>query len=182
MKLPRFQTPLSLDEERIRGPLVSLLSENHSIIEGGVIDRSVDFVKRNIGGDARLEGARRHVEKEYPLEAVREAVVNAVVHRDYTRDSTEIQVFLYKDRLEIVSPGGLYNGVTIDKIKQGIISQTRNALLRNILIHYGYAESFGMEIRNRIISSMRKHNGTDPEFIAPDNHFVVRLLKSPKKS
>lgn len=168
----------TIDEERIRGPLVSLFSENRSVVEGGVIDRSVDFVKRNMGGSAWLEGARRVVKKAYPSDAVREAIVNAVVHRDYTREGTDIEISLYKDRLEVISPGGLYNGVTIEKIKQGIVRETRNGLLKEILRDYRYVDHFGMGIRNRIIKSMKEHNGTEPDLIDADDRFTVRLWKS----
>ncbi len=172
----------TIDEERIRGPLVSLFSDDHVTIEGGVIDRSVDFVKRNMGGVARLEGARRHIERSYPLDAVREAIVNAVVHRDYTKDSTDIEISLYSDRLEIISPGGLHNGVTVEKMKQGIVRETRNGLLRDILRDYLYVDHFGMGVRNRIIKSMREHNGTEPELIDANDRFTVRLWKSPPQA
>lgn len=168
----------TIDEERIRGPLVSLFAEDRSVVEGGVIDRSVDFIKRNMGGNAWLEGAQRFVKKAYPLDAVREAIVNAVVHRDYTREGTDIEISLYKDRLEVISPGGLYNGVTIEKIKQGIVRETRNGLLKEILRDYRYVDHFGMGIRNRIIKSMKEHNGTEPDLIDADDRFTVRLWKS----
>ena len=172
----------TIDEERIRGPLVSLFSDDHVTVEGGVIDRSVDFVKRNMGGVARLKGARRHIEKSYPLDAVRESIVNAVVHRDYTKDSTDIEISLYSDRLEIISPGGLHNGVTVEKMKQGIVRETRNGLLRDILRDYLYVDHFGMGVRNRIIKSMREHNGTEPELIDANDRFTVRLWKSPPQA
>lgn len=171
----------TIDEERIRGPLVSIFAEDHSVVESGVIDRSVNFVERNMSGSAWLEGARRHTKKAYPLDAVREAIVNAVVHRDYTREGTDIEISMYKDRLEIISPGGLYNGVTIEKIKQGIVRETRNGLLKDILRDYRYVDHFRMGVRNRIIKSMKKHNGTEPDLIDADDRFLVRLWKSPHK-
>ena len=164
-----------IEEERIRGPLVSLFSSEHSVVDSGVIDRSVDFVKRNMGSVAWLEGGRRYEKKAYPLEAVREAIVNAVVHRDYSREGTDIEVSLYKDRLEIISPGELPNGVTIEKMKQGVVRETRNGLIKEILRDYRYVEHFGMGVRNRIIQGMWDHNGTEPEFTNENDRFRVRL-------
>lgn len=171
-----------IDEDRIRGPLVSRFSPDRSVVDSGVIDRSVDFVKRNMSSVAWLEGARRHVKKSYPLAAVREAIVNAVVHRDYSRDGTDIEVSLYKNRLEIISPGELPNGVTIEKMKQGVVRETRNGLIKEILRDYRYVDHFGMGVRNRIIKGMRDHNGTEPEFINENDRFMVRLWESTPQS
>ena len=171
-----------IEEDRIRGPLVSRFSPDRSVVDSGVIDRSVDFVKRNMSSVAWLEGARRHVKKSYPLAAVREAIVNAVVHRDYSREGTDIEVSLYKDRLEIISPDELPNGVTIENMKQGVVRETRNGLIKEILRDYRYVDHFGMGVRNRIIKGMRDHNGTEPEFINENDRFMVRLWESTPQS
>ena len=165
------------DEERIRGPLASRVSRRGAAVEKGVIDRTMDFVKRNMGSVAWLEGARRRRKRAYPLDAVREAVVNAVAHRDYAREGTDIEVSLYADRLEVISPGRLPNGVTVDKMKEGVVRVARNELLKEILRDYGYIEHYGMGVRNRIIESMRRHNRTEPDLVEQDDRFVVRLWK-----
>ena len=170
------------DEERIRGPLVSIISKRGAAVDNGVIDRTVDFVKRNMGSTAWLEGARRRRRKAFPLDAVREAVVNAVVHRDYSREGTDIEVSLYSDRLEVISPGRLPNGVTVEKMKEGVVRVARNELIKEILRDYRYVEHQGMGVRNRIIESMRRHNGTDPNLVEEDDRFIVRLWKVPRQS
>ncbi|MCY4352020.1 MAG: hypothetical protein OXC45_02820, partial [Gemmatimonadetes bacterium] len=71
----------TVDEEVIRGPLLSIMSERGRVEEKGVIDQAVDFVNRNLHTIAWLEGGRRIRKKALPLEAVRESIVNAVVHR-----------------------------------------------------------------------------------------------------
>ena len=167
----------TIDEERIRGPLVPLVSERDSAIDRGVIDRSVDFVKRNMGSIAWLEGGRRHQKKALPLDAVREAIVNAVTHRDYAREGTDIEISMFADRLEVISPGRLPNGVTVDKMKEGVVRVARNDLLKEILRDYKYMEHFGMGVRYRIIQSMRDHNGTEPDLIEEDDRFKVCLWK-----
>ena len=167
----------TVDEERIRGPLVSMVSRRGSVVEKGVIDRTVDFVMRNMGSVAWLEGGRRRRKKALPVDAVREAVVNAVAHRVYTREGTDIEVSLYGDRLEVISPGRLPNGVTVEKMKEGVVRVARNDLLKEILRDYGYIEHYGMGVRNRIIESMRTHNGTEPDLLEQEDRFVVRLWK-----
>ena len=167
------------DEELIRGPLVSLLARRGRPMEKGVIDRTVDFVAKNMGTTAWLEGGRRHRRKALPLDAVREAVVNAAAHRDYTISGTDIEVSLFSDRFEVISPGRLPNGVTVEKMKEGLRA-ARNELLKEILRDYGYVEHLGMGVRNRIIESMRAHNGTEPDLIEEEHRFIVRLWKAPK--
>ena len=170
------------DEEIIRGPLVSVVSKRGSAVDRGVIDRTVDFVKRNMGSVAWLEGGRRRRKRAFPLDAVREAVANAVAHRDYAREGTDIEVSLYGDRLEVISPGRLPNGVTVEKMREGVVRVARNELLKEILRDYGYVEHYGMGVRYRIIKSMRDHNGTEPDLVEEENRFIVRLWKERRRS
>ena len=184
------------DEELIRGPLVPALSDRRRspqqirsmgvspkrllgqrvIVDTGVIDRAVDFVMRNMGVDAWLEGARRHRKGAYPLETIREAVVNAVTHRDYTLSTTDVELSLYSDRLEIVSPGRLPNGITVEKMAEGARA-ARNELIKEVLRDYGYVEHLGMGVRRHLIGYMREHNGTEPDLVEDDSRFTVRLWK-----
>jgi len=166
----------TVDEEEIRGPLVSSRSKTGAFLEKGVIDRCVDFVARNMGNEAWLENGRRIRRTALPMDAVRETVVNAVAHRDYTLYGTDIELSLYQNRLEIISPGRLPNGVTVAKMKEGA-RVTRNDLLKNILRDYDYIEHRGMGVRRKIIASMRRHNGSEPDLIEEDDRFIVRLWK-----
>ena len=171
----------TVDEELIRGPLVPVLSPKERVEEKGVIDRAVDFVNRNMGSTAWLEGGRRLRKKALPIDAVRESIVNAVAHRDYTLAQTDIEISLYQDRLEVISPGRLPNGVTVEKMAEGLRA-ARNELLKEILRDYRYVEHLGMGVRNRIIGSMRKHNDTKPDLIEEESRFIVRLWKKPKRA
>lgn len=170
----------TIDEEVIRGPLVSTFSRTaHGpmrAVDKGVIDRAADFVFRNMGSVAWLQGARRHRKKALPMEAVREAIVNAVVHRDYTLSDTDIEISLYRDRLEVISPGRLPNGVTVEKMKCGLRA-ARNGHLKDVLRDYGYVEHYGLGVPQRIVEAMRVHNGTEPGLIESDDRFTVRLWK-----
>jgi ATP-dependent DNA helicase RecG len=88
-------------------------------------------------------------------------------------------VSLYSDRLEVLSPGRLPNGVTVEKMRDGLRA-ARNELLKDILRDYGYVEHLGMGVRNRIIQSMRAHNGTEPDLVEEETRFIVRLWKEPR--
>lgn len=167
------------DEEVIRGPLVSRLSTSGQIEEKGVIDRALDFVRRNVGTRAWLEGGRRRQRCALPPEAIREAVVNAVMHRDYAHETAEVEISLYRDRLEVVSPGRLPNGVTVERMKEGR-RVPRNELLRDVLRDYRQVERLGMGVRNRIISAMRRDNCTEPELVEEEHRFTARLWKAPR--
>jgi len=166
------------EEKRIRGPLVSLFSDNGDIIETGIIDRAIEFVNRNMGGDAWLDGGRRLVKKSLPLDAVREAIINAVTHREYAFMGTDIELSLYADRLEIISPGELPNGVTVEKMRLGFVRVTRNSLINDILQKYGYVDHAGMGVRRKIVESMRKHNDTEADLIVEPDRFKVCLWKA----
>lgn len=114
--------------------------------------------------------------REYPEGVVREAVINALVHRDYTIAGSEITLTIYADRMEIESPGRLPNTVTVEKIKAGF-RYMRNQTLVNIMRDYGYAEARGMGVRNKIIPGMLEHNDTEPDLIAEEDRFIIRLWK-----
>ena len=166
------------DEMDIKGPLVPLCDSDGSLVEPGVVDRAWDFISRNTISKARFRGARRYDSREYPEEAIREILVNALVHRDYSIAGTDVTLFIFSDRLEIQSPGRLPNTVTVDSIKSGM-RYARNQTLVNVMRDYGYVEARGMGIRMKTIPSMRAHNDTEPEFIEEENSFTVRLWKEP---
>ena len=161
-------------------PLYPLLSRTFSeagnAVEAGVIEQALDFVRRNTEVTARIEGGRRVERWDYPLDAVREALVNAVAHRDYTITVTDIELSIYTDRIEIISPGRLPNTVTVDKMRAGYRA-SRNELIKEVLRDYRYIEATGLGVPRRIIAGMRAHNGTEPDLIEEDDRFLVRLWK-----
>ena len=114
-----------------------------------------------------------------PRDAVREAVVNAIVHRDYLLSGSDIEISIFSDRLEVVSPGRLANGITPPRMRSGCRS-ARNELLKDVMRDYGYLEHMGMGIPRKIMHSMREHNGTDPDLVEEDERFILRLRKNPR--
>ena len=83
---------------------------------------------------------------------------------------------IFSDRLEIQSPGRLPNTVTVNGMKSGM-RYARNQTLVYVMRDYGYVDARGMGIRNKVIPSMRAHNGTEPDLIEEETRFTVRLWK-----
>ena len=106
-------------DEDLKGPLVPLLNEEGTIIEAGLVDQAWDFVRRNTTPSAHLEGNRRVDHWEYPESVIREAIGNALVHRDYSIVGTDVMLAIYSNRLEVVSPGRLPNTVTPEGMRSG---------------------------------------------------------------
>ena len=112
---------------------------------------------------------------DYPPEAVREAIINALAHRDWTKQDM-VRIVAYSDRLEVISPGALPNGLTVDGVVNGSLSH-RNQKITRIFRDYGYMEQQGMGIRRKLIPLMLKHNGVEPIFQATEDYFKVVLPK-----
>ena len=165
-------------DEDLKGPMVPLDASDGSVVEPGLVDRAWDFVRRNTAPSAYLEGARRIDCWEYPEEVIREAVVNALVHRDYSIAGADIMLSIFSNRLEILSPGSLPNTVTRAGMRAGM-RYARNQTLVNIMRDYGYVDARGMGVRNKIVPGMLAHNGTDPDLIEEESRFTVRLWKEP---
>lgn len=164
------------EDEVIRGPLTPLGGSGDLMIEPGVVDRAWDFLRRNTSSSARLEGVQRLERSEYPEEALREILVNALIHRDYSIAGTDVMLSIFSNRLEIQSPGRLPNTVTVDGMRSGM-RFARNQTLVNVMRDYGYVDARGMGIRNKVIPLMHANNGTEPDFIEEENRFTVRLWK-----
>ncbi len=149
-----------IDRQELTGNPIEMIESAHA------------FVKRNIRvGYGFNEGARRQESFEYPLPAVREAIVNAVMHRDYFYDASNIYISIYSDRLEVENPGGLYSGLTLDEL--GRRSVRRNRLIADLLFRAGYVERVGSGIPR-----MRKaleENKNPPMEISATNFFSVTL-------
>jgi ATP-dependent DNA helicase RecG len=160
----------------IRGPMTALLAEDR-VVENGLVEQAVEFVRRNTQVAAVLEdGSRREQTWTYPEEAVRESLVNALVHRDYLLSGTTVELSIYEDRLEVISPGRLPNGITPQRMITGCRS-ARNQLLKDVMRDYGYLEHMGMGVPRKIVKSMKRHNGTMPDLIEDEELFTLRLWR-----
>ena len=178
--VPLYPAPAS-DFDRPYPWMPRTFSDYGRTVESGVLEGALDFVRRNSEVRAWIGDTGQRQERwDYPLETVREALVNAVAHRDYTITVTDIELSLYADRLEIVSPGRLPNTVTVEKMRTGCRA-ARNELTRDVLRDYRYVEASGLGVPRKIVAGMRAHNGTDPDLIEEEHRFTVRLWKSARR-
>ena len=133
-----------------------------------MIDDATAWILTKINVELIVKGVRREERPELPEEALREAVANAVAHRDY-RSPGNVQVHVFKDRVEIVSPGGLPAGMT--KADLGAKSLPRNPLLFSMLYRMDVVEHIGSGIR-RIVDACREHDVPEP-MIDVSAHWVT---------
>ena len=159
----------------LRGPMTPLLSQGGDIVDNGLVEQALAFVNRNTRAVVEARGGRRVERPVYPPDALREGIVNALIHRDYLLTSTDVELAVYSNRLEIVSPGRLPNGITPDRMRFGTRS-ARNQLLKDVMRDYRYLEHMGMGIPRKIVRGMKEHNGTEPDLVELDERFIVRLL------
>jgi ATP-dependent DNA helicase RecG len=141
------------------------------------IDEAVQFIKDHSERSIEIGDSVKRLESyEYPAEAIREVLVNAIVHRDYfSYDS--VQISLFSDRLEIISPGGFPRGMTKDIF--GTVSIQRNPKIYRLLRDVDYVEGLGTGVP-RINNAMRDAGLTDAVFIPMD--YLFRVIFYNKKS
>lgn len=140
------------------------------------IEDAVGFVLRNIRLGAKIEGLIRKESYELPIDAIREMIVNAHCHRNLTDESC-VQVAIYDDRLEVTSPGGLYNGLTFEEALQGH-SKLRNRAIANVFSQIGLIEAWGTGLQ-RIKNAAKEYGLPEPEFIEMQDSFRVNLYRNP---
>ena len=112
---------------------------------------------------------------ELPPEAIREMIINAHCHRNLLDESC-IQVAIYDDRLEVTSPGGLYNGLTYEEVMNGH-SKLRNKGIANVFSQMGLVEAWGSGIK-RIFNCAREYGLPEPKIQEFDNMFRVELFRN----
>jgi ATP-dependent DNA helicase RecG len=139
------------------------------------IDRTQAFVLRNIPRRATIEGTQRVERFEYPEDAIREILANAVIHRDYTITESYTQMRVFSDRIEITNPGNLPPGVTVDNIKE--MQFSRNSVIASLMRDLNYLEEYGRGI-DLVFSSMQNSELPRPIFRNTANMFTVTLLGS----
>lgn len=155
------------DNKRITGPIDEMLEE------------SISFVKKNIKTNIIIDDSgRRKDQYEYPIKAIREILLNALVHRDYSRftEGTPISLEIYPNRIEITNPGSLYGGISVNELGY-IRPETRNIILSNILevLHVSENRYSGIPtIKSELIS----RNMPLPIFISRYGEFKVIIRNS----
>lgn len=148
---------------------------NNKKITGAIpdmLDLAMDFVYNNQKVKTIInEKGKREDKLEYPMKAVREAILNALVHRDYSRysENTPITLNMYSNRIEITNPGGLFGSLTIDNLGR-IRPETRNGILADILEILRYTENRYSGIPT-MRAEMKNLGLSDPEFKAERGTF-----------
>ncbi len=140
-----------------------------------MIEECWAILLQEMRGEAVVRGLKREDRTLYPLFAVREALVNAVCHRDYRLTGRRVEIRQFDDRLEVTSPGGLPGYITLDNIVEEHFS--RNPRLVNGLFEWGYIEQLGLGI-DRMIEEMVQAGHPQPEFKATPYSFTVILRRN----
>lgn len=154
-----------IDNKRIDGTLVQILNE------------SLQFVRKNMKTATIIDPntGKRVDRTEYPVIALRELILNALIHRDYSihTDSTPITIRMFSDRFEIENPGGLYGRMTLDRLGK-VSADTRNPSIANAMEILGETENRYSGIPT-IINVMEEHGLPAPKFESDRGVFRVTL-------
>ncbi|MDT4989993.1 MAG: ATP-dependent helicase RecG [Micromonosporaceae bacterium] len=137
-----------------------------------VVEEAVAAVLRNTSVRSFIEGTGRRDVFDYPVEALREAIVNALIHRDYSPYSrgSPVQIVLYADRLAVANPGGLFGAITEDDLGGEGVSSTRNPVLVKLLQDVQLPNSDRTVCENRasgiptMLRELRRTGSALPEF------------------
>ena len=148
-----------------------------------MLDGAIRFVKKNmrIKTIINSETGKRDDRTDYPITAIREAVINALVHRDYSihTEGMPIQILMFDNRIEIHNPGGLYGRIRVDQLGK-VQPDTRNPVLASELEILGITENRYSGIPT-IRKELEKYNLVTPEFLDERGSFIVKFYKESKQ-
>lgn len=175
---PQASLPTArIDFAHIDGTSIGETFLDHKTVAGR-LPQQLDGIEELLRLYLRQSGHIRNFEPEtryeMPLEILREAIVNALVHRDYSLTSA-IRLFLFDDRIEVHSPGRLPNSVTIDNIRAGIHVE-RNPVILSLMAKLGFMTRLGTGIL-RIFRLARETGLPEPALVETDTEFVVTLYR-----
>lgn len=141
------------------------------------VDEVLNFIKKHLMVEYIFNGEPQRTEKfDYPVDAIREIIVNMIVHRDY-RESSGSVIKMFDDRIEFFNPGRLTSGITVQDLLSGnYVSQCRNKLIARAFKEAGLTERYGSGI-NRILNICKNHGIVPPVFEEIFNGFRVILYK-----
>lgn len=122
---------------------------------------------------SRINELKREEKEVYPLVVLREAIVNCLVHRNYSIYGSKIRIFMYEDRIEFRSPGRLPNTVTVDKMKIGV-SFARNPFLVKYMENMRYIDQLGRGIP-MIIKNMKALTNKEPKLMEIGEEFILTI-------
>jgi ATP-dependent DNA helicase RecG len=140
------------------------------------VDEAIGFVRKHDLHGLEISGARHKDTWTLPPSAVREAIINAVVHSDYSQRGAPIRVAFFDDRLEIENPGLLPFGLTVPDIKEGV-SRLRNRVIGRVFRELGYIEQWGSGIK-RMTAALQDVGVEEPLLEEIGTRFRVTLRRS----
>lgn len=152
---------------------------NSTIINDGLMnmpEKIMDFVRLYMERKIEISALRRKEEYDVPLPAIREGILNAICHRNYSIAGSDNKLDIFSDRLEITSPGTLPLGITLQDLGEGI-SEVRNRLIVKTFHEAGYIEQLGTGIM-RIKEACRKSALPEPKFEETGNFFKATIFRS----
>ncbi len=182
-KAPQFFLPQSglvyvrfsgIEQRNPAGQTIYTRREDFNGPLARILEQAWKIMLQEMRGEAIVRGLTREDRYLYPTFAVREALVNALCHRDYKLTGKRVEVRQFDDRLEISSPGGLPGYMTLDNIVEEHFS--RNPRLVNGLFEWGYIEQLGLGI-DRMIDEMVQSGHPVPDFRATPYSFTVALKR-----
>lgn len=172
---------LLADENHFPGIDIIKFGENISVIQKRVTFNNISVLNmhekalgvfRDYYQYEVIHGSERKKMEKIPEEAFREAIANALIHREWDVDS-HIRVSMFDDRIEVVSPGGLPSGITKDEYLAGKLSVLRNRNLANVFYRLGFVEIFGTGITR--IKQLYAEGMTKPDFDVSENAIKIVL-------
>ena len=176
-KTKEYQAKLDLIMDAPLAARFDVRDGGRSVVDDGLTEKFLQAIDPFITEEPNqiTSGLRREKNRLYPIEAIREIVINALVHRDWTR-SVDIEVGLYEDRLEVISPGGLHNSMTVEKMIAGL-RYSRNTVLMKTMRDYGYVDYRGMGITSKVLPLLKAHKHPEPSFEANEDHLKTTLYR-----
>ncbi len=135
-----------------------------------------NFIKNYLALNGVIVGMKRVDTYEIPIEAIREAVLNAIIHRDYINLGRNIKIGIYDDRLKITSPGGFPNNITKEDILYGI-SEIRNKVIARVFKELEYIEQWGTGIE-RINNLCLKHHLRHPYIMERGDFVILEIYRN----
>ncbi len=139
------------------------------------LENTENFIKNYISLSSEIKGLQREDHYEIPIEAIRESLVNVVVHRDYSNDGRDIKIGIYDDMVNIVSPGAFPSTITQEDILEGR-SEIRNRVIARVFKELNYIEQWGSGIL-RIKSSCKARGLKEPEVVEKGDFVDVSLYR-----
>ncbi len=159
-----------IGDEEISGNLIQQFTRAEERV------KSFIDVRYEISADAMQESFQRKEIWDYPLLAIREALLNALIHRDYFNTDIQTQIRVYDDAIRFHNPGSLPQGITIEMLKTEHYSFLHNPLIAKIFYLAGFVERYGSGI-GRIVDALAEAGLPEPEFQSDSFGFIVRMRK-----